>query len=718
MGGGGGGGDGDGVRTTSPSSRLAFPRKTKSSGQCGTLDDEIDRRAFLISSCSDSMLGSYRPRSRFPSTFTRDLDISTLSESPTEQNAQSEVPNTSSASTSSSLSPFSSEMDVIDNRVKMETVSESETNMPPTYFTDFKSQLSSFNLNINIKSKKPFSSDKGSKNNIIRSTHSSDDISLNRKKTSNIYRMFGSERKSQADYGDGKQKTGDDKGQQEVMSVLTRGDFIGYKEMQYMIKHPSSLTAIDACHYYTLDHSDVLTLMRHNPMVAFEFQRALGLAVDEMDNRMRAAQTQQLRGEFFSEIKDQFKKRKASAIQSRGLAKVLLEYAAKKQKEKDDAKARAEMSAFDREFFERPDDRFCRNESFDNDDDGSVSDNKFSVAGSPIKGRAKSTGKSRRGGTITEARLGKEKEKEKECESESEKASWKIWTSIPFLSRASKISTDENEIPGISSQKMAALETGSVGSVGSGFGSAHGSAPGSLTYKTPNATMSLNKKVAKLNRLHAGLCDMDRSEGYRTDFDFPLRSPGGSGGGGGGGGGGGFVVENSSKSIASDDSSRWKIGYIRKSFVSLTSMTKEVLTPEVSQKEIQPPVVEKSTYYQTLRDRLGRRLSHRRGSISDSHSDPSALATNIDSISQTHNPSHSHTHSQEDDENSNRNRISRSRSHGRTDGTYSSLKSHRSTADILNRSYDKAVTHHRDEIVLHMEDHIPGLRRATSNPNL
>jgi Ion channel len=663
-----------------PRSRPLFPRPSYSPGQSCSLDEEIDRRAYILSSCSESMLGSYRPMTHSPPPFTRNADIPTPTDAPAEQNVRSEFPNISSASTSSSLSPFSSEMDVVDNKVKMGTVTEDIA--PTSYFADFKSQLSSFNLNI--KSRTPFSSDKNKdkdkdkddKNTVIRPTLSMDDIILNRKKTSNIYRMFGSERKHQGEDRDGRQKMRDDKGKQEVVGVLTRGDFIGYKEMQYSIKHPSSLTAIEACHYYTLDHSDVLTLVRHNPMVAFEFQRALGLAVDEMDDRMRAAQTQQLRGEFFNEIKDQFKKTKTVAIQSKGLAKVLLEYAAKKQKEKDDARARADMSNFDREFFDKSGEKFCRSESYDSQ---SSSGTKISFLRIPNRGK-------RRGGTVAGPRLDNEKG--------NDKATRKKWSRVPFFfRRRSKITTEDYDVPGISSKIMSPLDTSRSG-----------------TYKAPNATMSLNKKVAKLNRLHKGLCEMDSGESYRSDLDLSVR------GIGGGGGGGGVILESSSKSIESDDS-RWQIGYTRRSFISLTSTAKGVLTPEGSQKDTQLPE-EKVTYYQALREKLGRRLSlsRRRGSSNDALADsPSAKDSNIDSPGQSPSNTPSRTHSQEE---INRNKITRSRSHGRTDGTYGSLKSHRSTADILNSSHEKSITHHRDDIVLHMEDHIPGLRRATSNPNI
>jgi hypothetical protein len=684
-------GGGKGARIGGPRSRPLFPKPFHSSALSGSVDEEIDRRAYMLSSCSDSMLGSFRPMSHSPPPSTRGANI-IASDAPTERNARPELPNLSSESTTTSLSPFSSEMDVIDNKGKMETVSEDIA--PTSYFADFKSQLSSFNLNI--KSKRPFSSDKSKdkdkdkddKNTVIRPTLSMDDIILNRKKTSNIYRMFGSDRKHHGDDGEGKHKMGDDKGQQEVMGVLTRGDFIGYKEMQYMIKHPSSLTAIEACHYYTLDHSDVLTLVRHNPMVAFEFQRALGLAVDEMDDRMRAAQTQQLRGEFFNEIKDQFKKTKTVSMHSKGLAKVLLEYAAKKQKEKDDARSKADMSNFDKEFFDKPGEKFCRSESYDSQ---SSSDTKISVMGSPKRG--KTNGKSRRGGTIAEPRL------DKESEGKIDKTKKRKWPSVPFLfRRRSTKTTDENDVPGISSKKLSPLDT-SLSRSGSGSG----------THKTQNATMSLNKKVAKLNRLHKGLCQMERGESYRSDLDLSVR-----GSGGGAGGGGGVILESSSKSIESDDS-KWKIRYTRRSFISLTSTGKGILTPEGSQKDIQLPD-EKVTYYQALRERLGRRLSlsHRRGSSNDARADsPSAIDSNIDSPGQSPSHTPSRINSQE-----NRNKITRSRSHGRPDGTYGSLKSHRSTTDILNRSHDKSMTHHRDDIVLHMEDHIPGLRRATSNPNL
>jgi hypothetical protein len=681
-------GGGKGVRIGGPRSRPIFPKPFHSSALSGSVDEEIDRRAYMLPSCSDSMLGSFRPMSHSPPPFTRGADT-IPSDAPTERNVRPEFPNVSSASTSSSLSPFSSEMDVIDNRGKMETVSEDS--VPTSYFADFKSQLSSFNLNI--KSKRPFSSDKSKdkdkdkddKNTVIRPTLSMDDIILNRKKTSNIYRMFGSDRKHHGDDGEGKHKMGDDKGQQEVMGVLTRGDFIGYKEMQFMIKHPSSLTAIEACHYYTLDHSDVLTLVRHNPMVAFEFQRALGLAVDEMDDRMRAAQTQQLRGEFFNEIKDQFKKTNTVAMHSKGLAKVLLEYAAKKQRDKDDARSKIDMSNFDKEFFDKPGEKFCRSESYDSQ---SSSDTKISVMGSPKRGKTK--GRSRREGTIAEPRL------DKESESEMYKTKKKKWLSVPYIFRRRSTRTaDENDVPGISSKKLSPLDTSRSGS---GLG----------THKTQNATMSLNKKVAKLNRLHKGLCKMERRESYRSDLDLSVRGPGG-------GGGGGVILESSSKSIESDDS-KWKIRYTRRSFISLTSSGKGILTPEGSQKDIQLPE-EKVSYYQTLRERLGRRLSlsHRRGSSNDARADsPNAMDSNIDSPGQSPSHTPSRTNSQEE----NRNKITRSRSHGRTDGTYGSLKSHRSTADLLNMSHDKSMTHHRDDIVLHMEDHIPGLRRATSNPNL
>lgn len=662
-----------------PLFRPLFPRQFQSSGQTGSLDNVVDRRAMLLSTCSESVLGSSRPS---PPPFIRSVDMSTHSEALAERNRQSETHITSSANITLSLSPFVSEMDMVQNPVAIESISE--TNIPPSYFSELKAQLPSFNLNI--KSKKPFSNYSDDKDTAVRPTHSLDDINVNRKKTSNIYRIFGSDRKSTGEQGDGKQKTGEDKGQQVVMGVLSRGEFIGYKEMQFMIKHPSSLTAIEACHYYTLDHSDVLTLMRHNPMVAFEFQRALGLAVDEMDNRMKVAQTQQIMGEFFSEIKDQFKKTKAVAIQSKGLAKVLLEYAAKKQKEKDDIKARAEMSNSDKEFYGISIAKLDRSMSFDSQ---SSVGSKFSVV-NPRKGNTKVG--SRRGGTIAEPRLGKE------IDGETDEIKKNKWTSIPyFFRRRSRITTGENEIPGIPSKKMSSLRIGS----------------GSGKYKNQNATMSLNKKVAKLNRLHRGLCNMDRPEGYKSDPDLPVK----------GREGGGVILESSSKSIGSEEISRRKIGYIRKSFISLTTNSKGNLMSEGSAEDIQSePVAEKLSYYQTLRERLGRRLSlsHRRGSSIDASPDsPSAMDDSVDSPSQSNTNSPTRTDSYEEE---NRNKIkNKSRSHGRTDytfSTYGSLKAHRSTADILNRSHDKTIGQHRDDIVLHHTDHIPGLKRATSNPNL
>ena len=93
---------------------------------------------------------------------------------------------------------------------------------------------------------------------------------------------------------------------EDVLGVLNGRDFIGYVEMQYSSKHTISVTAIEPCWYYTFDHANVLTLLESNPRVAFEFQRALGLAIEEMDTKLLAHEKHQKRSDFLFQIRKRF----------------------------------------------------------------------------------------------------------------------------------------------------------------------------------------------------------------------------------------------------------------------------------------------------------------------------------------------------------------------------------------------------------------------------
>ena len=93
---------------------------------------------------------------------------------------------------------------------------------------------------------------------------------------------------------------------EDVLGVLNSRDFIGYFEMQYSSKHTVSVTAIEACWYYTFDHANVLSLLESNPRVAFELQRALGLAIDEMDAKLLLHEKHQKRTEFLAQIRKKF----------------------------------------------------------------------------------------------------------------------------------------------------------------------------------------------------------------------------------------------------------------------------------------------------------------------------------------------------------------------------------------------------------------------------
>ena len=109
-----------------------------------------------------------------------------------------------------------------------------------------------------------------------------------------------------------KSRSQDDLGgvKEEVLGILRKGDFIGHNEVRNLSKLSFSLTASEACWYYTLDHADVLTSMRSNPRVALEFQRALGLSIEEMDKRLMLKCKQQGWIDFFSDMKEDYKKSK------------------------------------------------------------------------------------------------------------------------------------------------------------------------------------------------------------------------------------------------------------------------------------------------------------------------------------------------------------------------------------------------------------------------
>jgi hypothetical protein len=93
---------------------------------------------------------------------------------------------------------------------------------------------------------------------------------------------------------------------EDVLGVLNGRDFIGYVEMQYSSKHAISVTAIEPCWYYTFDHANVLNLLESNPRVAFEFQRALGLAIEEMDSKLLTHEKHQKRSDFLFQIRKKF----------------------------------------------------------------------------------------------------------------------------------------------------------------------------------------------------------------------------------------------------------------------------------------------------------------------------------------------------------------------------------------------------------------------------
>lgn len=99
---------------------------------------------------------------------------------------------------------------------------------------------------------------------------------------------------------------GMDEKSEDVLGVLNGRDFIGYVEMQYSSKHSISVTAIEPCWYYTFDHANVLNLLESNPRVAFEFQRALGLAIEEMDAKLLTHEKHQKRSDFLFQIRRKF----------------------------------------------------------------------------------------------------------------------------------------------------------------------------------------------------------------------------------------------------------------------------------------------------------------------------------------------------------------------------------------------------------------------------
>ena len=93
----------------------------------------------------------------------------------------------------------------------------------------------------------------------------------------------------------------------EELGELRVGDVFGFHAMRLSLTHACSVVASETCHYYTLSRSDLLTVTKSHPDIAFQLQSALGVTIFEADRLQGKRQARKRKIEFLNGIKARFK---------------------------------------------------------------------------------------------------------------------------------------------------------------------------------------------------------------------------------------------------------------------------------------------------------------------------------------------------------------------------------------------------------------------------